>query len=99
VTNAMEAIGRAGVIALSVSATDGAAIVSIADNGPGIPAEVRPHIFDPFFSGREAGRGLGFGLSKSWRIVDEHGGTIEVADAMEGGASFVVRLPLVGPVP
>jgi signal transduction histidine kinase len=80
-----------------VSATDEAAVVRIADTGPGIPAEVRPHIFDPFFSGREAGRGLGFGLSKCWRIVDEHGGTIEVEDAAEGGATFVVRLPLAGP--
>jgi signal transduction histidine kinase len=66
--------------------------ITIADNGPGIPPEIRPKIFDPFFSGREAGRGLGFGLSKAWRIVTPHGGTIEVRETPGGGATFVVML-------
>ena len=73
--------------------------IVVADNGPGIPAEARPHIFDPFFSGREAGRGLGLGLSKCWRIVTEHGGRIEVEGNRTGeigrrGARFKIALPL-----
>jgi C4-dicarboxylate-specific signal transduction histidine kinase len=59
-----------------------------------VAAEVREHIFDPFFSGREAGRGLGFGLSKCWRIVTEHGGRVTVGDGAERGAVFIIELPL-----
>jgi signal transduction histidine kinase len=68
--------------------------ITVQDDGPGIPARVRPHIFDPFFSGREAGRGLGFGLSKAWRIVTEHGGRISAQSPAEGGAMFIVELPV-----
>jgi signal transduction histidine kinase len=66
----------------------------VSDTGPGIPPEIRPQIFDPFFSGREAGRGLGLGLSKAWRIVQLHGGTITVDSPESGGATFVISLPL-----
>jgi len=51
----------------------------ICDNGPGLSEVEREHLFDPFFSGRQAGRGLGFGLSKCWRIITLHGGQIEIA--------------------
>jgi signal transduction histidine kinase len=68
-------------------------LLTVTDTGPGIPSHIRPHIFDPFFSGREAGRGLGLGLSKAWRIVNLHGGRIEVESPSEGGARFVVALP------
>jgi len=67
--------------------------LSVADTGPGIPPEIRPHIFDPFFSGREAGRGLGLGLSKAWRIVTLHGGTIRVDSEFLGGARLEIALP------
>ena len=52
--------------------------ISVRDDGPGITPEQRRHIFDPFYSARQAGRGLGLGLSKAWRIVAQHGGRIEV---------------------
>lgn len=68
--------------------------IIIRDNGPGIPPEMRQHIFDPFYSGREAGRGLGFGLSKCWRIVRMHGGTVEVGTGETGGAEFTLSLPV-----
>jgi len=71
----------------------GAFILAVADTGPGIPADVRPNIFDPFFCGREAGRGLGLGLSKAWRIIDLHGGRIEVDSEAGSGATFRVILP------
>ena len=67
--------------------------LSVTDTGPGIPAHIRPHIFDPFFSGREAGRGLGLGLSKAWRIVQLHGGEITALSPPSGGARFTIALP------
>ncbi|WP_197531523.1 sensor histidine kinase [Posidoniimonas corsicana] len=92
--NAVEALDSGGEIATAVRFTgEGWAELEVADNGPGIPAEVREHLFDPFFSGREAGRGLGFGLSKCWRIVTEHGGRINVQSAPGRGAVITLRLP------
>jgi signal transduction histidine kinase len=93
--NAIHAMSRGGQIELHVAhSSSGGAEITIADNGPGIPPEIRPKIFDPFFSGREAGRGLGFGLSKAWRLVTLHGGTIEVRETPGGGATFVITLPI-----
>lgn len=98
VTNAIEAIGTEGRVEVSVecSAQSGGQEVRIrvTDTGPGIAPEHRRHLFDPFYSGRQAGRGLGLGLSKAWRIVRNHGGRIEVADVARG-ASLVIVLPLV----
>ncbi len=67
--------------------------LTVRDTGPGIPPSIRPHIFDPFFSGREAGRGLGLGLSKAWRIVQLHGGRIDIESPVDGGTQFTVILP------
>ncbi len=67
--------------------------IIVSDTGPGISSDIREKIFDPFFSGREAGRGLGFGLSKCWRIVTLHGGKIEVESEPPSGAKFVITLP------
>jgi len=66
----------------------------VNDNGPGIPTDAQQHLFDPFYSGREAGRGLGFGLATCWRIIELHGGEIEFASEPGEGASFTLRLPL-----
>jgi signal transduction histidine kinase len=68
--------------------------IEIQDDGPGISPEVRRHLFDPFYSGREAGRGLGFGLSKAWRIIQLHGGQILVDSQAGEGATFTVCLPM-----
>lgn len=68
--------------------------VEIVDDGPGFGPEIRRHLFDPYFSGRSAGRGTGMGLSKCWRIVTLHGGSIEVASQTGQGASFALLLPL-----
>ena len=94
VANSINALGRNGVIQIAVRhSSDGGALLQIEDNGPGIPPEVRPHIFDPFYSGREAGRGLGFGLSKAWRIITLHGGSLSVDSPPTDGATFTITLP------
>jgi signal transduction histidine kinase len=95
--NSLEAVSAGGSIRVSTRpqlSNDGrwGAVVEVSDSGPGIPENVRPHLFDPFFSGREAGRGLGLGLSKCWRIVTLHQGLIEV-DSSGQGATFTIWLP------
>jgi signal transduction histidine kinase len=105
VANALEAMAEGGRIEIVIrrgmspgthsattSANDSVEIV-ISDSGTGIPDHVRSHIFDPFFSGREAGRGLGMGLPKCWRIVREHGGQIHVESPAGRGATFKIVLP------
>jgi hypothetical protein len=96
VTNSTEAIGTDGDVEIALRADDATAVIEVADTGPGISAEVRSHLFDPFYSGREAGRGLGFGLSKCWRIVTDHGGSIVVDDSTAAGARIALHLPLEG---
>ena len=106
VTNALEALGRGGrveVVARPALAgpsgqpagpgCSAAVEISVRDNGPGIPAEIRGRLFDPYFSGREAGRGLGFGLCKCWRIVTAQGGRIDAASDVGAGATFTITLP------
>lgn len=63
----------------------------VRDNGPGIPAEHQPRLFDPFFTAKDGGTGLGLALAK--KIVDAHGGSIEATSAPGEGAEFVVTLP------
>ena len=69
--------------------------LEVADNGPGLSEAARRHACDPFYSGRQAGRGLGTGLSKAWRIAVAHGGCLTVASRPEGGA--LVRLDVPAP--
>lgn len=97
--NSLEALGSGGRISVRLSCVSAAGEelvnLSVEDDGPGIPAEILPRVFDPFFSGREAGRGLGLGLSKCWRIVTLHSGTISVHSQAGQGAQFTIQLPLV----
>ncbi len=71
-----------------------AAVLEVADRGPGIASEAERQIFNPFFTTKASGTGLGLPISV--RIVEEHGGTIEVQSRSEGGTMFRVLLPLAG---
>jgi signal transduction histidine kinase len=74
----------------------GEIIISIKDNGPGIPEEIREKIFQPFFTTKPTGQGTGLGLSLSYDIVTKgHGGTIEVKSETGKGTQFIVKLPVV----
>ncbi len=101
VLNALQALGAEGEVEIALQRTscggDGMgqwARVDIRDTGPGIPPHVRRHLFDPFFSGREAGRGLGFGLAKCWRVVSLHDGRIEVGSTPRQGTTISISLPM-----
>ena len=96
--NSLEAIGAGGRIEIVAGRGSPSEIqFTVIDDGPGIDVEVRRHLFDPFYSGREAGRGLGFGLSKCWTIITTHGGTVEVESPAGGGAKFTITLPTRAP--
>jgi hypothetical protein len=98
--NGIEAMTDGGVLRISVRiATDsgfGGRSVEfrIINSGPVIDPSTRSKLFDPFYSGRNAGRGLGFGLSKAWLIVTRHGGTIDLESSSPKCTVFRVRLPL-----
>ena len=76
---------------------DGMVQIEIADNGPGVPAEIAEHIFDPFFTTKPQGVGTGIGLSVCQGIVAAHDGEIALASRPEGGALFTITLPGTAP--
>ena len=71
--------------------------IEIADNGPGIPPEIRARVFDPFFTTKPEGEGTGLGLALARGIVESHGGTIEVDCPPGEGTRFVIELPVGAP--
>ena len=80
-------------------AADGSPAVQVivTDSGSGVPAEIMDRIFDPFFTTKPPGKGTGLGLAIVQRIVQDHGGRVDVSAAREGGAAFAVTLPGMGP--
>jgi signal transduction histidine kinase len=92
--NAIAALGDQGTITVSTRRDGDCAVVQIADDGPGIPAEVLERVFDPFFTTKGVGNGSGLGLDTARRIVEErHRGSL-VVESQPGATAFSVRLPL-----
>ena len=98
ITNAAQAMGeRPGTITLTTRVEGDGVAVDVADDGNGIAPEVLPKIFDPFFSTKEIGKGTGLGLSISYKIVQQHGGRINVESKVGSGTRFTVWLPFKPP--
>ena len=91
--NAYDAVNGDGRIEVTLTADAASAHVIVADNGVGIPADVRPHLFEPFFTTKTEGKGTGLGLAICLGIVEAHGGSIEVESEVGRGAKFTVNLP------
>jgi two-component system sensor histidine kinase HupT/HoxJ len=96
--NSLDAVSGAGSatpqIWITVEVTNGRACLRVRDKGPGIAPEHLLCIFDPFFTTKPVGKGTGLGLSISYGIVEQHGGTLTVRNHVQGGAEFVLELPV-----
>ncbi len=95
VQNAIEAApSGTGRVRVSGSVDSDALVLSVVDNGPGIPADVQARLFTPFFTTKGPGRGMGLGLTIARRVVQSLGGSLQVVSAPGAGAEFIVRVPL-----
>jgi len=91
--NAYDALDGHGRLVVNVRATPEWAYIRVSDSGPGIPPEVRAHLFEPFITTKPEGKGTGLGLAICHGIVESHGGSIEVESEPGQGTTFDVRLP------
>jgi len=95
VLNARDAVSDGGGrITVRIEHTAGRAVLEVADDGQGIPAEARDHLFEPFFTQRRQGRGAGLGLAVVYGIVSDLEGEVDVQSTPGEGARFIIRIPL-----
>ncbi len=97
ISNAIDAIGKDGLIEIISRTSDALVTVSIKDDGPGIPEDKQKRIFDPFFTTKEAGKGTGLGLWVSYSIIEKLGGKIGLKSEVGKGATFTVEIPVTTP--
>ncbi len=93
-TNAAQAMREFGRIQVKSWSEGEQVLLSVQDNGCGMPAEVLERIFDPFYTTKPVGQGTGLGLSISFKIIQDHGGNIRVASEPGRGTRFLIRLPI-----
>ena len=95
--NAREALSKGGRVELTVQQVGDRVAIVVADDGPGIPEDVRASIFDPFYTTKRHGTGLGLAVTRS--IIDAHEGTIRCEAADGGGTRFTIDLPIAPSTP
>lgn len=98
VANAIDAIRESGTIWLTTARDAGDFVITVADSGHGIPADLRDHVREPFFTTKPIGEGIGLGLSITHSIAHKHGGTLDLAPRPGGGTVATIRFPLVSDV-
>jgi two-component system sensor histidine kinase HydH len=91
ITNAIQAMDNTGKITIESHQDDTKTTIKISDTGPGIPADILPHIFEPLFTTKQTGTGLGLVSCKT--IIEQHGGTLGVESTHGSGATFIITLP------
>lgn len=95
ILNAIQAMGKGGQLWIETATVAGQELViRFSDNGPGVPDTLKDKIFEPFFTARQDGTGTGLGLFLCRKIIAEYQGSLNVADAVEGGCCFEIRLPI-----
>ena len=94
-SNALDSSADGGTVRVGLDTREGCAVLTVSDDGCGMTPEVLEHVFEPFFTRRRGGQGIGLGLSITYRIIADHGGEIEAQSAGTGrGSTFRIRLPL-----
>ncbi|HVU12484.1 MAG TPA: ATP-binding protein [Phototrophicaceae bacterium] len=93
IDNAIDAMKGQGTLQVITRNENTFAMIEIADDGAGIPSEVLPHIFSPFYTTKGVGSGVGLGLDTSYRIIQQHNATVEV-QSQPGRTRFIVRIPV-----
>ncbi|HLW64114.1 MAG TPA: ATP-binding protein [Gemmataceae bacterium] len=96
--NALEASPRDSIVHVQLESSEDAVQITVTDRGPGPNGQQREHMFDPFYSGRRAGRGRGLGLPTAWRLARENGGDVQYSPLPEAPARFVLTLPAAAPL-
>ena len=94
IINAWQAMPEGGVLSISVEADSEQVKIKFKDTGVGIAPEHLNRLFDPFFTTKPAGQGTGLGLTMAYKIIEEHGGDIQVKSQPGKGAEFIISLPL-----
>ncbi|MBW1944001.1 MAG: two-component sensor histidine kinase [Deltaproteobacteria bacterium] len=97
ISNAVDAISKDGLVEIASRRTDFYIVVTISDDGAGIPKDQQSKIFEPFFTTKEAGKGTGLGLWVSHNIIEKMGGIITLKSEKEEGSTFTVQIPVVLP--
>ena len=90
--NAIQAMPDGGVLKIELRQQSGSACIVVSDTGAGIPPAHLPHIFDPFWTSKTTGTGLGLALSR--KVAEEHGGSLTVDSSVDSGTKFIVSLPV-----
>jgi two-component system, NtrC family, sensor kinase len=94
ISNAIDAIGKDGLIGVKSRRIESQIWITVRDNGPGIPPEQQKMVFDPFFSTKAKGKGTGLGLWVSYTIIEKMGGTIRCKSQADKGTKFTVVIPI-----
>ncbi|MBJ7471289.1 MAG: histidine kinase [Solirubrobacteraceae bacterium] len=96
IDNAVDALGNDGTLTITTRLDNGCARIEFTDDGPGIPADIAPRVFESFFTTKDVGKGTGLGLATAHRIVaDRHGGSL-IVESEPGRTTFSVWLPFQG---
>ncbi len=95
IQNALQAMGQGGRLTLGAHSEEKFIYISISDTGEGIEPNIIDKIFDPFFTTKKQGEGSGLGLDIVKKIIDKHGGNINVNSELGEGTTFVVKIPLI----
>jgi len=97
ISNAVDAISKDGLVEIASRRTDSYIVVTISDDGPGIPKDQQRKVFDPFFTTKKTEKGTGLGLWVSYNIIEKMGGTITLKSEKGEGSTFAVQIPVVLP--
>jgi two-component system NtrC family sensor kinase len=98
ISNAIDAIGKNGLIVITSRRESSQIVVNIADDGPGIPEDRQKKLFEPFFTTKDEGKGTGLGLWVSYNIMKNLGGEITFTSRPGEGTNFAVRISAAAPV-